>query len=395
MAQTAQLNLGRLADAYEQIRDYTDDVDDRRVVQYRKHPQQTAEVIAQTVRHLFEDNPMLLATFVRDETLLQQVEENPVLTINGRAVSLATEYEAPTSAPEHFVDLYFSLGIIRQVTECPGGCPLDKERAQQWVLSLGSRTCPGCRGPIGDLDVNPRRQRALNNFVRRRQTELGELRQLGDDDNSSSNTPLINTGHQQQVAIITRTSRASTALAGGGGVIAGARIALTAVPQIANAGGQIVRAVIPGVGLVWGIGAATWRWRNNDRRGAVAEIAAGIAGLFPGIGTVIAITIQVGLVGREVICPPNYAGATTAEEQAQEYEATLNGAAGAFGLTRERLEEIEREEFDRIYRRQTQQVHFDTAAVLGEHLRNERLNTLTLNINELRNFVYQHRGWNQ
>lgn len=63
---------------------------------------------------------------------------------------------------------------------------------------------------------------------------------------------------------------------------------------------KTIAKVIPGVGLLVGLGAGAARAMSGDLAGAAAEVGSGVAGLVPGVGTAASIATDVGLAARDV-----------------------------------------------------------------------------------------------
>lgn len=83
------------------------------------------------------------------------------------------------------------------------------------------------------------------------------------------------------------------------GKLGGLAGAAGGVGALAKGGLKTIGKAIPGVGLALGLGFGAKRLMNGDPVGALGEVASGIVGLLPGLGTAASVAISAGLIARD------------------------------------------------------------------------------------------------
>lgn len=83
--------------------------------------------------------------------------------------------------------------------------------------------------------------------------------------------------------------------------VAGKGLIKKAIGKVFKSGAvKLLAKVIPGVGLLYGLGSGVARAMSGDLVGAAAEVGSGTASLFPGPGTAVAAATDIGLMARDV-----------------------------------------------------------------------------------------------
>jgi len=116
---------------------------------------------------ILRDNPLFHPTFDIEnrEALEQIVEHNPYLTINGYAVSLATERDAPGNAHRDYWDRYFSETLMEEPVRCPQGHFFERRRAVVWA-GIMHHVCPVGGGDhlVGNLQIDEALQEDIGRY---------------------------------------------------------------------------------------------------------------------------------------------------------------------------------------------------------------------------------------
>jgi hypothetical protein len=370
---------------------------------------------AQAIRTLLANHQNLCPTFSTNQGELEvEVVRSIYLTINGTAVCLAQEPEAPGDAARDFKDRFFSEALMQEPTQCPQGHWLELSRARIWAANAHNM-CPTGNHLIGNLVLDQALQHEIHDFRRakaqqhREHQNLVMRQQLLIVDNAR--LQLQQQDQQQQINNMQSFTTTCWSLGRGGGKLiiklgitkggikafgkVGGVIAQTLIKkgteetakQAAKEGGKAwgksVAKKLPGVSLLIGIGLGFYRFYEGQWVKGVGEIASGAVACAPGYGTAISMGLDVIIAGHDV-----YEACTISDEA----HIDLNMAYQTIGINLAENNNPTREQVDHAYRAQALLIHPDRIGHLGAY-NQEQLGELTQVLNACRDFIYQERGW--
>lgn len=174
----------------------------------------------------------------------------------------------------------------------------------------------------------------------------------------------------------------------------GQKITKRAVKEAGEAASKRMLKRIPVISLVCGVILGAGRLYAGDHWTlAVAEVASGVAGCFPGPGTAASLAIDGALL---VIDISSAADAATTEISAPRFAAVIENMREAYECLGIRWEEGEVEPdrlvVDTNYRNIALQYHPDKAVPMGIEIV-QQFQNLTTCLNGARDMIYQSRGW--
>ena len=140
---TSQVDTSSLLPAYARI----DSIPEKcRIKQYilRDNSPRTITTATQVIQKLLSNYSQLCATFPTQpqDNLEKEITEKKFLVINGDVICLSDEKKAPASAPQDFVDRFFSLSLLKQPVACIKNHYLELTYLPFWVERRGN-VCPG------------------------------------------------------------------------------------------------------------------------------------------------------------------------------------------------------------------------------------------------------------
>lgn len=259
-------------------------------------------------------------TFPTDPVKLsKEIEQKKYLIINEYALCLLDSMNILEAADPSYIDTYFSNVLMEEPAQCTHGVHrFEKRYAEIWKETMGDN-CPGGDHALGDLELNQPLQTEIQEFKRRQET-LNEF---------LDNQIIKELSHLQQQAFIEKQAEdvgvkvmgemAKLALKGGAKVASkqitnelakhivkkgGEAVTEEALKRVGRRIGSIAFKGISGVSLLIGVGLCVYRVRSakcsSDYVKATLELLSGVAGCIPGAGTVVSVTIDVGLVGHDM-----------------------------------------------------------------------------------------------
>lgn len=262
----------------------------------------------------------LCVTFPNDPAeLSKEIEQKKYLIINGYALCLLNSMNILEAADPSYIDTYFSNVLMEEPVQCTHGVHcFEKRYAEIWKRTMGD-ICPGGDHDLGDLELNHPLKTEIQKFKRKQET-LNEF---------LDNQIIKELSHLQQQAFIEKQAEevgvkvmgemAKLALKGGAKVASkqitnelaklivkqsGKAITEEALTQVGRRIGSIAFKGISGVSLLIGVGLCVYRVRSakcsSDYLKATLELLSGVAGCIPGAGTVVSVSIDVGLVGHDM-----------------------------------------------------------------------------------------------
>lgn len=256
----------------------------------------------QKIIKLLKEHPDLIQTFKfnTNKDLQKLISKNPVLTINGDAVSLSKYLYAPDKYI-NYSDVFFSESLLCDPVICQEGHFLERSRAMIYCQN-SKGNCPAghSMGEIeddSDLKEKCTEIRTLLKTEKKNQelnVKIGwkelEIQRLGS---------FIKSLNQNRINGITYTSNAlkfgkvgiRPILWHGGKYISGKKGGKVAVQYFKY---------VPGISLVAGLGLGAYRWfiqKQTSR--ALGEVASGLCStcdfIAPGLGTCLSFSIDLSL----------------------------------------------------------------------------------------------------
>jgi len=259
-----------------------------------------------TVQILLADNQYLCATFPLESSALKsELVKKKYLTINGDAVCLSEERQAPISARADLTDKYFSEALLQLPTRCTQGHWLEKSSAEYWIRNKGDK-CPAGPHSIGELKVDIDQQNEINAFLK---NETNNKAIIKEQARLNRRAQLLSLARNVKPELANAQIDGSNNLnldppVTGAKIIlkiGGKKIILTAAKQIMKqsgkeaakaAGKQLVR-YIPFVSLGVGLVSAAYRLTQGQYLRAGGEVVSGAVACIPIYGIPLSATIDV------------------------------------------------------------------------------------------------------
>jgi hypothetical protein len=291
---------------------------------------EAVQLAAQAITRLLQDNPHLCAVFPTSppQSLEQEIQNNPFLTINGEAVCLSNESEASALAPREYRDKYFSEALIKVPVRCPNGHIFEQERAEKWKAVKGN-VCPesvslhGIQHGIGNLIVDEDLQYDIDHF---RTTEASQREQT---ERMTANHIFVQTRLRQQDALLTPALKTIknvdpfvTKMTVGKVIVKStAKKAMVQLAKVtASDGAKHVSKMIPFLNVFLGISSAIHRYSQGEYVKAIGELTSGAVSCIPGIGTGISIALDLGMMSHDIYTSYR----STKEQDISPQSATIN-----------------------------------------------------------------------
>lgn len=374
---------------------------------------QAATLAAGTLRTLLAHNQNLLPTFATDLGVLEaEVVRNIYLTINGQAVSLAQEQEAPDGAARDYRDRFFSEALIQEPTQCTQGHWLELSRAHIWAANM-QNVCPAGNHLIGNLAVDNELQREIQSFRRARQQQeqlvarqqllvlnntnlqiqqqrqQGEINYLGNQlTNHGWSTARVVVIAGGKVALRVAVTKGGTKICTEIGKMVAQKLAVEGGKEIGKNSAKSIVKKLPVISFIIGCGLAAHRCYYGEYWRAAGEVTSGAVACVPGYGTAASVAIDVAMASYDVY--EVYNGTDAGD--LPEVQIDLNVAYQTVGVAIGANNNPTREEVDHAYRTQALLLHPDRAIELGAY-NQEQLDAMMQALNSCRGCIYQARGW--
>ena len=379
---------------------------------------QAGTLAARAIRALLADHQNLRPTFTTNlDSLEAEVVRNVYLTINGNAVSLAEEQEAPGEVQRReFKDRFFSEALIQEPAHCLQDHWFELSRARIWAEQM-QNICPAGNHLIGNLVVDDEARQEIQNFRQARQQqqqmnqnfidrqqliviENAELRIQQQRQQRELNylknrfrgniwsTVGIGSTAVGKVVLRFAFTQVGTKICTEIGKIIAQKLAVEGGKEVGKNAAKSIVKQLPVISFFIGCGLAVYRCSNGEYWRAVGEFASGFAACFPGHGTAVSIAIDIAMAGYDVYEVWN----VTEAGGDPVVQIDLNIAYQTVGINLAENNNPDREEVDHAYRAQAFLLHPDRAASLGAY-NQEQLDAMMQALNLFRDHIYQVRGW--
>ncbi|MGH2612609.1 MAG: hypothetical protein ACRDFB_06115 [Rhabdochlamydiaceae bacterium] len=349
---------------------------------------------AEAIRQLLSDNPQFCPLFLtNNDQLTLHIQQRKYLTINGSAVCLSEEREAPPGAST-FKDEFFSEALVREPVRCKENHVLEKEYAQFWI-DIHGNICPGGDHPIArdvaSLPIDESLRHEVEAFKKREEQEFLKTLYFRSQ-LAIAQGRTLEIHHTTNIDFVAVGSGVTKFFANYGAskvvMLLSAKTAEKTASMTLKKGVK----VLPFVGLFIGVACAAWRLYKEEFIKAGLEVGSGVASCFPGSGTGISIALNSGLLMHDA-----YQGSevtTSIIEQTPNDQIkitmTLENAYDVLGLSQTLPT---KESVDRAYHQCTLQLHEDRVRrVMGEDfLQSSRL--IIKFLNNVKSMIYEKRDW--
>lgn len=362
------------------------------------------------ILQLLSNDPTLCPTFATAprQNLEEQIKRDAYLTLNGRAVSLSAEREAPGDADMNYKDRYFSEALIHQPARCSQGHIFEQSRAQAWAKK--QTQCPvGNNHVMGNLDLDAELQWNINSYRENRQNqaqrELNIIQRQSMTQLHNQALALQQQRQQQQISFLQGIQSVDpwVAAAGTGKILvkAGGKKAFVALgktftvrlteegtKEAGKAFGKSMATKIPILSIFVGIGLAIYRASQGQYGRAAGEVVSGLAACVPIYGTAASITFDVALSSYDVYEAFSAHKASCVPVVSIDVER----AYFVLGIDQTEHPSPSRELVDNKYKDQISLLHPDPAGPLGNYDQQE-LSGMTTTLNMSKQEIYKVRGW--
>ncbi len=313
---------------------------------------------------LIEQNPNLVL-LESQKTLADSIREKKYLVVNldKGAVCLTSKPIADPLFRTKEIDT-FSRAVLEEPVSCEKGHTFERNLIEKWVSKKGN-ICPYQNHNIGTIQIDEdvledveRAKAAFHDKEQEREANRQALQSL-ENRNNANEEVLRNT--REELARIQQEGAIQAFLNKGLLLVSNAHLKETTWKVIEGFGGlgkiifKVSLKAIPVVSLVVGAVMATTRLvRGEGWKKATAEVLSGVAGCFPGAGTVISVAIDAGLIfldGKEL------------KEKWDPADLDYKKAAELFGFDPKK--KLSKNEIESTYRKLSQCTHPDLVRAHG------------------------------
>lgn len=367
------------------------------------HAQETLVKAAKAVHELLSQNHQLCAAF--DTGTIKAIElklsKKRYLTINGFAVCLSKNREAPGGPSRDYKDRYFSETLLKEPVSCSRGHFLEKKYVEFWVDKNGDE-CPARGHRIGEIKIDEELQRDIQRYKKEKaKTEkyiqsqkLKELENAFLKYEKNTNRRIIELLKKKLdprlmagagTKLVVKTIGKKTCKAASGFLTR--ELAKEGSKRAAKFGAQNIAKIVPGVSVGVGVTLAIYRCSKQDDREyvkAVGEVLSGIAACWPGLGTAASFGIDILLAGDDILESFNEVEITL--------EFDLKGAYECLRIDTDKQPEPTKEQVDKAYRKCVRIVHPDACIGLGKYY-SSPMTELTSKVNKIRDAIYHEHAW--
>lgn len=368
--------------------------------------EETLVLAVEAIRTFLANNPTFCAVFPTEpsDKFKLQVQQKKFLTINGQAVCLAGEREAPARADRTFKDRFFSQALLADPVQCSQGHYLERDHAQYWINVKGNK-CPEGDHPIGELRIDEELKNDIDRFKQEEQeTQANHERQVVG--NLAIQTNLLVQQAQigalrgtvktiDRVAIATTFGKIVLKIAAEKGILVLGKV-------VAKTGASVAlknfAKAIPFVGLVVGAGCAIYRIYKGVKTGdkseyvkAVAELVSGGVSCIPVAGLIGSIAIDLGIGAHDVyVAYQNVKTHNKSIQQEAEVVISIAKAYTMLGLSDNPLPS--KQLVDKAWRDTCLAIHPDNAARYGQEIA-QNFDKMQAILNQIRSVIYKSRDW--
>lgn len=354
--------------------------------------QQVVDSAATAITSFLRDNPQLsfVSRPTEPETLQHKISSCRYLIINGNALCLSNKTKAPGAIDILCKDMFFSEAVIDEPVQCSRGRTFEKRYVEVWA-GLRENICPCSNHEIGPIEIDFYLLERINSIVTAHENQARINREATERMQKAEEDRLIQNARITTIQASIKPNR-TLELTGGGSKITGKAaifLAVKVADVAAESTAHTVLKKIPFVSLIFGVILASYRCYDAYKSGhnkaqyckAVAELASGVAGCFPGYGTAIAIGLDVAMGGHDVYEITN--GKVNVNINVENAHKTL-------GLDPSQI--ATKQQVDKAFREMSRLTHPDRMNTFGEYNQQE-LNDLQVMVTTCKDLLYGHYGY--